>query len=219
MPAREEPVFFDSGGRRLFQVRHVPDGPVRGALVVCHPFGEEKKSAHRHFVELCRLLAGSGVASIRFDFTGCGDSDGGLRDATVERWTEDTRNALDACEGLAPGAPRFLLGLRLGAAVAALAVRDRPDVRGLALWQPIVDAKRAFAADLRRTLIKQMMTDGASKTTREALLAQLERGEGEIDLDGFPFTGALYREIAAIDLCVQAEPPCPCGLPCSSLRA
>lgn len=201
MAAAETPDFIEAGERRLFCVRHLPGRPPRGQVLVCHPFGEEKKSSHRALVEMARLLADRGFACVRFDFTGCGDSSGRLEHATVAGWIDDVGVARQHLARHVPaGTPCFLLGLRLGASIAAAYAAGRQDVAGLALWQPLVNGKRAFAADLRRTLIKQMVTDGASKVTREELVAHLESGEGRIDLDGFLLTGALYRGIAAIDL-------------------
>jgi len=201
MPGLETPEFVDLPGRRIFCVRHQPEGPVRASVVFAHPFGEEQKSAYHAFAEAARVLADSGFACLRFDFSGCGDSSGELDQARVDLWLEDLHAMIDlAAQGPAQEAPRFLVGLRLGAAIACRAAAARSDIAGMALWQPVVNGRAAFEADLRRVLIKQMMTDGASKVTREEMLAQLERGEGRIDLDGFPLTGALYRGIASLDL-------------------
>jgi len=207
MEAVETPDFISLESRRLYCVRHIPPGSPRGVAVVCHPFGEEKKSSHRTLVDLARALARTGIAAIRFDFSGCGDSSGDLREATVEAWKRDVEAALDSLQSLVKAdLPVVVVGLRLGAAIASEFAADRADVAGLVLWQPIVNGRKAFMADLRRTLIKQMMTDGSSKVTRDELLEQLEGGEGEIDLDGFPFTGRLYQGIAGIDLLAQEKP-------------
>ena len=203
MAPAETLEFLTVRDRKLFVARLQPEGRPRGALLCLPPFADEKKNAHRLYAEFCRLLAGRGYASLRLDLTGSGDSDGDLDDATLDVWIED---AAAAFESLDDAAPRFLLGLRLGATLAARFAAGRPDVAGIVLWQPVVNGRRAFAADLRRTLIKQMMTDGASRVTRQELLAQLEEGEGRLDLDGFPFTGALYRGIASLDLLADEAP-------------
>lgn len=202
---REEYDDFGVSGRSLFRARHWPDGQARGVVVFCHAFGEEKKNPHRVFVELARELAGRGIASVRFDFTGCGDSAGSLRDATMERWLEDLGAVFNAAAEFGD-VPRFLLGLRLGASVAARFAAGREDIAGLALWHPIVNGKKTFAAELRRTLIKEMLTAGAGKSSRDELLRALESGAGEVDLDGFPLTGALYQGIAGVDLLADERP-------------
>lgn len=207
MAPAETLEFLSVAGRELFAVRNVPPGPARGAVVCCQPFAEEKKSAHRTFYDLALRLAEKRIASIRLDFFGCGDSDGFLSDATTELWIQDIAAALDHLADSVPAeAPRFMVGLRLGASLAALCAAEAPGLAGLVLWQPVVNGRKAFAADLRRTLIKQMLTNGAGSVTRDELLARLESGEGRIDLDGFDLTGALYRGIAAIDLAAQDSP-------------
>jgi len=199
MPPLEEFLFLAANGRELFCARRVPDAP-RAAAVFCHPFGEEKKNAYRPFVDLGRLLAAKRVASVNFDYTGCGDSSGEMDGATLEMWIEDTLAVIESARALAPaGAPVLLAGLRLGASIAALAAL-RAGVERLVLWQPVVNGRADFAAELRRTLIKQMVTNGAARATRGQLLAELEQGQGRLDLDGFPFTGALYKGIASVNL-------------------
>ena len=206
MPPVEEFLFLGANGRELFCARRVPAAP-RAVAVFCHPFGEEKKNAYRPFVDLGRLLAEKGAASVSFDYAGCGDSSGEMDDATLEMWIEDTLAVIESARALAPaGAPVLLAGLRLGASIAALAAL-RAGVERLILWQPVVNGRADFAAELRRTLIKQMVTNGAAAASREHLLAELEQGQGRLDLDGFPFTGALYKGIASVDLlCLELTP-------------
>ena len=203
--ASEHALTFQSAGRRLFGFLHLPE-KSRAGVVFCHPFGDEKKCSHRVMVEAARALDADGVAVLRFDMTGCGDSEGGFRDATVVRWREDLAAAADLVCNRAGVNALGLLGLRLGASIAALAAADLPKLAFLALWEPIVSGRSAFEADLRRKLIKQMMTDGRSSDSRKELLAKLERGDIEVDLDGYPITGPLYRELCAIDLLGQQQP-------------
>ena len=45
-----------------------------------------------------------------------------------------------------------------------------------------------------------MITEGQSTTRRAELLDSLEKGDGEVELDGFIVTASLYRDICRIDL-------------------
>ena len=121
MSYTEEAFFFDSGGLKLYGIWCAPEGRIRSALLYCHPFGEEKKCAHRTIVETARALAGKGVASLRFDLRGCGDSQGNFADATFAGWIDDIAAARDEVRRRAPGSPKALLGLRMGGALAAIA--------------------------------------------------------------------------------------------------
>ena len=109
---------FESGGEPLHGVLHVASEPASRALVLCHPFAEEKKCAHRTMVEAARAIAEAGIAVLRFDHRGCGDSPGSFGACDVHDWRADIRGALE-CAARETGATAGLLGLRLGATLAA----------------------------------------------------------------------------------------------------
>lgn len=207
-----EPFFIKSGKRRLLGVWQGTDSPARAAALFCHPLGEEKKCAHRAFVETARALARRQIASLRFDLSGCGDSDGEFEDVSFADWSEDISAAWDELGRRAPETERVLIGLRLGASLAALASERLDAVSALLLWQPVVDGKAEFSAGLRRLLIQQMITSGRASTRREDILAAFERGEGEIELDGYPIGASLYQDICRINLAREHPAfPAACG--------
>jgi uncharacterized protein len=193
-----EQFFFTGGGRRLFGAWQGTEQPPRAAALFCHPFGEEKKSSHRAFYETARAMAAESVASLRFDMTGCGDSEGEFDAATLALWREDIASAWDELKRRAGEAPLSLIGLRLGATLAADALELLNGVRALILWQPILEGKEEFDSELRRLLIQEMMTHGHSGAERRELMAAFERGERELELDGYPITLKLYREIGQL---------------------
>jgi exosortase A-associated hydrolase 2 len=204
-PERDEPFFLTNAGRRLFAVWQGAGRAPRSALLYVHPFGEEKKSAHRAFVEAARALARLGVASLRFDLTGCGDSEGEFRDATLPLWIDDIASAWTELRRRAPDGPPALLGLRLGGALAAQAAPRLDALAALLLWQPVVQGKAEFDTDLRRILVQQMMTGGPPAGQRPQPGAAVPQkaaalAEGALELDGYPVTRALYDGIAGIDL-------------------
>lgn len=43
-------------------------------VILCHGTGSQKNEVGNLFVELSRKLLNIGIASIRFDYAGCGDS-------------------------------------------------------------------------------------------------------------------------------------------------
>ncbi len=90
----EIPVVFDCAGEPLVGILH-PAADVSGdiglLLVVGGP--QYRVGSHRQFVLLARALASAGIATLRFDYRGMGDSGGSPRD--FEDVAPDIRAALD----------------------------------------------------------------------------------------------------------------------------
>ena len=71
----EEKASFTSDGLKLQAVLHRPQGPgSRPAFMVLHGFGGNKDGGGT--IASCRLLEKLGYAALRFDFRGCGESEG-----------------------------------------------------------------------------------------------------------------------------------------------
>lgn len=205
MTACEEVFHLASDTGRLLATFHHAAGKPRFGVLFVHPFGEEKKCAHRAFVETARALACRDVASLRFDLSGCGDSEGSFEEATFSDWMKDISAAWDELRRRSADAPLVLLGLRMGAALASRVCAAVPHPSGLLLWQPVVNGKTEFSSELRRLLIQQMMIVGKSSGSRQEILAAFERGESEAELDGYPVTAALYNDICSISLSRDAD--------------
>ncbi|HSV69331.1 MAG TPA: alpha/beta fold hydrolase [Methylibium sp.] len=146
-----EPLYFGPSEEPLFGWLHrAPgDGPPALGLVICNPFGFEEVCAHRSLRALAQAAAGGGVPALRFDYAGCGNSHGSDRDpGRVASWLASTQEAIAALRR-ATGVDRVaLLGVRLGALLAALAARERDDVAGLVAVAPVVSG-RAYLRELR----------------------------------------------------------------------
>ncbi|WP_216318455.1 alpha/beta hydrolase [Deinococcus aestuarii] len=132
---------FKVGAQRVYGMVHVPEGerPAPGwpAAVILHGFTGNRGGDHRLLPLLSRFLAARGVASLRFDFRGSGESEGEFNEMTVAREVEDVEAAFDYVRGLPLLDPErvMLLGFSMGGLVAALAAeRVRP--HRLALWAP-----------------------------------------------------------------------------------
>ncbi len=201
----ERLVTVDSGGQELHGVLDLPAEPTGRALVLCHPFAEEKKCAHRTMVEAARACAAAGWAALRFDMRGCGDSPGSFGRFDLNDWRADIVAALECAARQARADTVGLLGLRLGATLAAEVAEERGDVACLALWEPVVDGGAYIRQNLRRSMIKAMMTRHEGGEETEGAAAQAHAlGEGTVDFDGYQVPATLREQIAAKNL--LAEP-------------
>ena len=131
MAAVEEPVRFVGGsGHELAAELGIPDGQVRGGVLLAHCF-TCSKDLHT-MTRLSRGLLSSGWAVLRFDFTGIGESDGDFADKTVTRNVQDLVEAAAFLTGRVD-APLCLLGHSLGGAAALLAAERIGNVASIAV--------------------------------------------------------------------------------------
>jgi len=118
----EERVSFASDGLKLAGILHLPDdrrpSERRPGFLILHGFGSNKDSGVALVV--ARTLAGLGYAALRFDFRGCGESDGTRGRVICLEQVEDTKNALSYLATRPEVEPDRigLLGNSFGAAVA-----------------------------------------------------------------------------------------------------
>jgi uncharacterized protein len=194
---------YFGGGRQLLGALHHPQR-LRArttAVLLCNPFGEEASRAHRTFKVLATQIERAGLAALRFDYSGTGDSGGESTDVSIDAWLADIGMAAERLRA-ASGASRVaLIGLRLGATLAALAAaRGEVQARHLLLWDPVVDGAmylRELAAQHRVYMRAEMgpiwhdrLKTRADGTPLEAL--------------GTPISDALAAQLQAIDLGADA---------------
>jgi uncharacterized protein len=119
--------------RVLAGALHLPDGrQLSPWVVLCH--GLFSSMASEKFAHLAALLCRSGIAALRFDFSGCGASTGSIADTTVSRRLQE----LEAVVGFADSHPELgcdsaLMGSSLGGFVGLLFAARRP-FKALSLW-------------------------------------------------------------------------------------
>lgn len=106
-------------GRRLAGTWHTPSAdPAHGAVVVAHGMLSSRASPkHR---ALCDRAVSVGLAALRFDFAGRGDSSGGPTDLTVSGEIDDLLAAIVWVRDRFDG-PLAVVGSSLGGTVAMLA--------------------------------------------------------------------------------------------------
>jgi len=142
-PAVEQAVVFPGAAAELLGVLHpAPTQQQPGVLIVVGG-PQYRVGSHRQFVLLARFLASQGIAAMRFDYQGMGDSDGEMLD--FEAIDGDIRAAIDLfCQRLAlPGV--VIWGLCDAASAALFYAAGDPRVRGLVLLNPWVRTEAGIA--------------------------------------------------------------------------
>ncbi|NSW58298.1 MAG: alpha/beta fold hydrolase [Armatimonadetes bacterium] len=191
----ERIVQFDSGGLLLHGILHEPDEGCDRCILVCDPFAEEKKCAHRPLVDIARALCAGGYTVLRFDYRGCGNSPGDFVDYGPSDWEEDIRRATVFLRAESGRAWIGLAGLRLGATLALRVATSMADIAAVILWEPILDGQTYVRQNLRRSMIKAMLTDG-QKFDADAV-AQKHRSE-VVDFDGYEISARAMGELQAL---------------------
>jgi predicted alpha/beta hydrolase len=146
--ARVESFWFGRERARCFGMLHLPAGEAQRGVVLCNSVGFEGQTSQRALRRLADRLVEQGLAVLRFDYDGTGDSDGGdWEDNRVDAWIESVDLAIDALHARSGISDVQLVGIRLGADLA-YPVAGRRKVSGIALWWPVASGS-AFARELR----------------------------------------------------------------------
>ncbi|MFB9838542.1 alpha/beta hydrolase family protein, partial [Actinoallomurus acaciae] len=158
--------FAGSHGLPLAARLELPEGTPRAYALFAHCFtcGKDVVAAAR----IARALAGSGIAVLRFDFTGLGGSGGDFANTGFTSNIEDLVCAADHLRAEF-AAPSLLIGHSLGGAAALAAARRVPEVRAVA----------AIAAPADPEHVLRLLGDGRDEIAR--------RGEAEVVLAGRAF--------------------------------
>ncbi len=121
--------FTGHDGQSLAARLELPAGPHRATALLAHCFtcGKDNPAARR----IARRLAARGIAVLRFDFTGLGESAGEFAQTTFTSNVADLETAAAALDGRGM-APELLIGHSLGGAAVLRAAARIPSARAVA---------------------------------------------------------------------------------------
>lgn len=193
--------YFGSPDQRLFGILDEPDGDAAGeaGVVLCYPYGPDYATAFRSFRILATRLAKAGFHVLRFDYLGTGDSSGDADAASIGQWISDVGTAIGELREKRGVREVSLVGLRLGATLAALAAAQSAQVGRVVLWEPVVDGRQYLAEQqaLHREWLREALRDG--RNARSA----------DDDLLGYRLGDRLRRDFGNLSLWTLDEAPAP----------
>ncbi|HEX6355682.1 alpha/beta hydrolase family protein [Actinophytocola sp.] len=179
---------FQHDGRTLRSTVHIPEGPAgtRWPVVVfVHGFTANRLELP-DFVRMSRLLEDNGIASVRVDLSGHGESDGDFFDVTISGEIAETRSVLRATRAMDFADPERLglVGMSMGGVVAGVVAAEEPGVRALCLWSPAAVAPFEIGSGLLKGV---------------SLAAEIEE-KGYFDAAGHRVSAAFVEDIANLDV-------------------
>jgi alpha-beta hydrolase superfamily lysophospholipase len=195
-PAVERtPFYFGPMARPLFGWYHAPPNKVHNkslGLVICPSLGHEYINAHRSLRHLADRCAAAGVPTLRFDYDGTGNSAGADEDpGRLTAWLASIREAMAQLQRLSGCRKTGLVGLRIGATLAALTASEAA-VSCLVLWAPC-SRGQAYVREM-----KAMQLTGGSQDRPDA------PASSGIEAGGFVFTEQTVDDLRGLNLAAIA---------------
>ena len=154
----QKSVEFTHNGAVLRGMVHIPEnGKEKYPFVAMyHGFTGNKMEPQFMFVRLSRELEKHGIGSIRFDFSGCGESDGTFETMTASREIDEAKAIFNYMSQL-PYADKenlFMLGLSMGGFVSSIASAEVENVKALVLWAPAGNMEQIAENSIKNSKVK-----------------------------------------------------------------
>ncbi len=131
----EQALVIPCGAEDLVGIVHCPEHPESTGVLVLTGGPQYRVGSHRQFVLLGRSLSLAGIAVMRFDYRGMGDSSGDPTD--FEHCEADIRAAVDKFLETVPGLERVVLwGLCDAASASMIYACSDARISGLVLLNP-----------------------------------------------------------------------------------
>jgi alpha/beta superfamily hydrolase len=190
---KETPVQFESEGLLIHGMLHLPAAvPKPPCVVFLHGYTGNRMEDHCLFVKAARDICANGVACLRFDFRGSGESQGNFAEITVDGEIQDALRAIEYLGHL--GSVNMnrlgLVGLGLGGSIAA-AVAAKRQVTSLALWAP--SAMVDYMVERGGRIIRDPYA-----WLPENFKAAIKK-TGRVDIGGFMRGKAYFESLKSID--------------------
>jgi len=200
MTGTETHGYIQLPDRALHACLHAPASvPASSGIVLVPPFGEERKCAYRLLTRLARRACENGLAVLRFDLSGTGESTGDHADVDVNRWVADMEAARDTLLTSTGVSAWSVVGARLGANLAARFGPTNMPQR-VVLVEPLLSGEDYLRDLKRRQQIKAAVGGTQRDTSSEEAMGEAWGAGQPVDFGGFPVGPALRDALTGLDL-------------------
>ena len=126
-------VSFKSKGHRISGILHLPDAKNAACVIASHGLLSSKNS--EKYTALGERISKEGIALLRFDFRGIGESEGRLEDDTVSRRIADLDSAIAFVKSYPGMGNRIgLLGSSLGGFISLIGASREQRIKAVVIW-------------------------------------------------------------------------------------
>jgi len=146
---KEQALTFFANNQELLAISHYGSEKNSTGVLIVVGGPQYRVGSHRQFVQLSRSLASQGVSSMRFDYTGMGDSCGEKKE--FDNVCDDIKASTDAFLKAQPHLKSIVIWGLCDAASAALMYAHQDErVNGLVLLNPWLRSEQAMG----KTMVK-----------------------------------------------------------------
>jgi pimeloyl-ACP methyl ester carboxylesterase len=197
--SNEDHFFFEPshGDGFLYARACVPEEPTTLGVVVVPPVGRERVRVCAEMAVLGRDIAAAGYPVLRFDYRGDGESSGAFNQSTVSTRVADTVAAADELRRRSGVERVALVGIHLGAVIAALAAGEAA-ASLLLLCDPVCQT-RTYVANLLRTVVFQQRQQRDRAAPGESTLGPGFGHGRTVNIFGYDTSGDFLRELEEVD--------------------
>lgn len=130
---KTEKVSFKSEGHKISGILHLPDREHPPCVIASHGLLSSKDS--EKYIALGHRMSEEGMAMLRFDFRGIGESEGGEEDNTVSKKLVDLSSAIHFVRSYPGLGNRMgLVGSSLGGFLSLIRASRDEEIRAVVVW-------------------------------------------------------------------------------------
>jgi len=130
---KAEEVSFESEGQRISGILHLPDEKNPPCVIASHGLLSSKNS--EKYIALGERISREGMAMLRFDFRGMGESGGSEQDNTISKKVADLNAGVDFVRSYPGLGNRVgLMGSSLGGFVSLIRASGDKEIHAVVTW-------------------------------------------------------------------------------------